>query len=368
MKIEKQKWKTSEIIKKYFYHIVKSTFNRELLSSDDMIDKNNFKDMLLYEILKLPEITPRQTYVDNLEFDREFIKQDVTQYQMENLKCFIKSSLDARFKLTQVLPYEENKDILIIASSFFNDINHSLKDELTNAANERRLFICKNKFSKYCAGTTYCVNNENYYKIDLNTISNPIFTLCHEIVHGYINIITKRKFDNQKRVILYREVASLLTEFYLNDYVLKNNLITKNEYVSNFNDFFCVAGYEDIEIIDVLYSICSDEDFDISEKNIINFIENKKQERLDYNFDVNELTEIPLKNQLIYFYSFMIAIGIYYKFKDNKSKGMNIAFEIIKSISCDNEEKVLNFYGINPSEAFKRYVDENNELIKKRND
>lgn len=64
----------------------------------------------------------------------------------------------------------------------------------------------------------------------------------------------------------------------------------------------------------------------------------------------------------------MIAIGIYYKFKDNKSKGMNTAFEIIKSINCDNEEIILNYYGINPSDSFKRYVDDNNELIKKRND
>ena len=46
---------------------------------------------------------------------------------------------------------------------------------------------------------------------------------------------------------------------------------------------------------------------------------------------------------------------------------MNTAFEIIKRINYDNEEEILNSYGINPVDSFKKYIDDNNELIKKMN-
>ena len=370
MKKNIYRWKTSEIIRRYIKclkEIVSTSKKDKDKLLDLMLDKQCIEDMLLFPILKLPNIPKIQNVNRDLLYDKNFIKNDTTIYQQSNIKSFIDVSLNTNFKLTKKLPNNIKDNIICVTSSFLNSINSDLEDELTNAIDNNLLYLNNSKREKSYVGTTYALSDENYYEIFNNSSSNNFLILNHESTHGYINKITNRKFDKDNNIILYREVASLLIELYSNDYAYNNNLINFEEFVSNFNNYFVENVYNDIEIIDMLYTIATDNHFIINKDNINAYIEFKRNENPNYNFDINELTKTPLKRHLIYLYSSIISLGIYYNYKDNAKEGMKVAFDIIKKINKDNEKQLLNFYHIDPLGSINKYIDDNNELIKKMN-
>ena len=368
MKNTKYNWNNNEIIKKYFKclkDIIRCKDENKKLEL--MLDKQNIEDMLFFTILKIPNFSIFNNLKNDILFDKQFISDETTEFQQKKIKEFIEVSLNNNFKISSIFQVTHDYDIINYCLNFLDTISNELEKELINSIKNNSLFLNNNRHEKDYAGATYYLDNLNYYEICLNTMSNNIIALCHELAHGHVNNIAKRKFNNNNNVILYREVSSLLIEFYANNYLYNNNLITYDEYVSNFNDFFLVNVYNSIEIIDVLYSISIDNNFNINKKNIEKYIEFKMKENENYNFDVKELTELPLKHHLIYLYSFMIALGIYYNYKDNQKEGLKVAFDIMRNVNDQNEEEMLKNYNINPFDSLNKYIDENNELIKKMN-
>lgn len=368
MKNNKYKWNNIEIIKKYF-KCLKDIINckDESKKLELTLDKQNIEDMLFFTILNVPSFPAVSNLKRDIFFDKKFISDETTEFQQKNIKEFIEASLNNKFKIASSTQIAHDFDVINDCLCFLDTISNELKEELIKTIENNNLFLNNNKHEKNYAGVTYYLNNTNYYEICLNTMFNAIITLNHELAHGLVNNIAKRKYNKENKVILYREVSSLLIEFYANNYLFNNNLIPYDEYVSNFNASFLINVYNYIEIIDVLYNISTDNNFNVNKKDVQKYIKNKKKKNINYNFDTKELTELPLKNHLIYLYSFMISLGIYYNYKDNQKEGLKVAFDIMKRINEKNEEEILKSYNINPLDSLNKYIDENNELIKKMN-
>lgn len=368
MKANKYSWKKSEIIKRYFKCLKEIIHCKDKNKKLDLIlDKQVLEDMILFTILKLPCTPSNPSLEDDLQFDKDFLSNETTLYQQEKIKEFIKYILDANFKITQVKSSYNKENIIQDCLSFLSTINKDIYDELNNSIKNNNIYLCNNKKERNYSGSTYYFDDISFYEVCINSVANPFMTINHELGHGYINNNVKRKFNKDSKIILYREVLSFLIELYANNYLYKENKISYDEFVSNFNDFFYTNVYDSIEIIDTLYYIAQNNNFDINENNVKNFIDSKRQTNENYNFDIDELTELPLKHHLIYFYSSMIALGIYYNYKDNEKEGLEVAFDIMKNVNEYNEEELLNKYNINPFESLNKYIDENNKLIKKMN-
>lgn len=361
------KWDKKYIFKSYLKclkMILKGKKNEDFCNL--MLDKEYYEDMLFFVLFKFPSFRIFNNIKKDLKLDKKFIKNNTTIFQRQNIKKYIKEVLDSPFLVTE-LAFDYNEDELISDCNAFLNNFPKLKNELTDAINNNRLYIEDSKRERNYSGSTYSINDENFYEIYTNSINNPFITTIHELIHGYINTKTKRKFDKTDNIVLYREVGNILMELYANDYLLNNNLITNEEYTSNFNSVFLNSAYNDIEIIDVLYGLAVKDDFIINKRNVKRYIDDEYTKDPNYDITLNELTEFPLKHHLIYLYSTMIALSIYNNHKTDIKTGMDIALDIMINVNEKNEEILFNKYNINPIDAMNSYIETNNKLIKKRN-
>lgn len=352
----KFKWNNIEIIKNYFKTLSK-------YDEDSIIDSTNLSDMILFSILKIYEIYGIQNYKTGLGFDKFFMDQNTSDFEKSKIEDFIKIALDKKVRFAKpVYNFDENK-MLGSSFSFLGTVDNIAEKELSDAIFDKRLYIRNCKILRNYAGTTYSISHNPYYEILQYKNENSSLTLTHEIMHGYINKLTDRKFykDGPR---LYRELVSLLSEIYQNDYLYKNQIISFEEYVTNINDTLLANVTEKIEILDILFKLSKLEN--VPEKSEIdNLIKRHAIKNPDYNFTIKELICTPLESLLSYLYPFMIAVGIYENNKDDSKEGIKTAIEIMKNVNFNNEKDLLDYYKINVNESYSKFVDENNLLVEK---
>lgn len=361
-------WDNKEIIRTYFkkiFEYIKSNNERE--KQELLIDLDNLKDMIMFSIFKLPSIMPSKINAKKyFDLDKSFLEEETTKFQRKKLSECIPLVLKSNITIDDFSTTYKNDKIVEEALNFLNNLNPKLHEFLISSIKNNRLKINDNKHKMTFSGTTYSLQCYSFLEILLNSYSNPFITLNHETIHGYINDVTNRKFDIYNKYILYREVGSILSEIYSNNYLYINNLISYNEYVTNFIDVFNSTSYNDIEIIDVLFYLASNPDQKNSITEVKKFIREKQKKNPTYDIKINELIENPLKKHLIYLYSAMIAISIYDNFKDDQKGAIDAALDIMISISPNNEEELFDKYKLNPERALVNYVDECNSLVKKK--
>lgn len=186
-------------------------------------------------------------------------------------------------------------------------------------------------------------------------------------MHGYVNLISNRKFDNLSNNILYREVGSLLIEIYANEYLLRNKLISYDEYVTNFSDLLLNNIYNDIEIIVILFTFAKNLEMKNDLSNVKKFIDDKACVNPNYDIKIKELTNLPLKHHLIYMYSALIAISLYDNFKDDTKDAIKAALDIMVNVDSNNEEEIFKKYNLNINQSLENYIQKNNQLVMKKN-
>ena len=352
----KFKWNKIEIIKNYFKTLSK-------YDEDSIIDSINLSDMILFSILKIYETSEIQSYKKSLEFDKTFMDQNTSDFEKNKIEDFIKMALDKKVRFAKpVYDFDETK-MLGSTFSFLSTVDNIAEKELSDAIFDKRLYIRNAKLLRNYTGATYSISHNPYYEILQYSNGNSSLTLTHEIMHGYINKLTDRKFykDGPR---LYIELVSLLSEIYQNDYLYKNQIISFEEYITNTNDILLANVTEEIEIIDLLFKLSKLEN--VPEKNEIdNLIKKCAIKNPNYNFTIKKLTCRPLESLLAYLYSFMIAVGIYENNKDNSKEGIKTAIQIMKDVDFDSEKDLLCYYGINVNESYSKFVDENNLLVEK---
>ena len=335
---------------------------------DLLIDKENLKDMILYSILGLPEVSiPKIDAKKYLDYDRCFLKEETTYFQRKIIDSQIKTVSGALIKLSESEVTYDYNNMVEHSLDFLSGISPELYDLLKKSIEDRTLSIKNNHFSKDFCGITYFLSNKSYYEVLLKSYSNPFIALNHELMHGYVSLVSNRKFDKTKKSILYREVGSLLIEIYSNEYLLRNKLISYDEYVTNFSDILLVTMYNDIEIIDILFSLATNTELENSRHAVKKFIDDKAIENPNYNVGIRDLFQYPLKFHLICMYSALIAIGLYNNFKDDGKKALKAATDIMINVKPSCEEELFKKYELNITESLNNFIEENNNLVKKKN-
>lgn len=360
----KYRWNKKEIITDYFKCIKKIIKEQDY---NALYDIDYLKDMF-FQILRLPEFYPeilkKINFKHDLLCDYDFTFYDLTNYQKKMLDNIINNTLEENFSSFGIInPIDNDFDYIFYLEKFLNKISPILYYELKNTIDNKKIYVDDSKRDLNFCGTCYSLTNKNYYQIVEDNSNNMFSTISHELVHGIVNTLSNRKFDKDKDVVLYREVGSILIELYANSYLLSEKLEDKEEYIYNFNKIYGSNIYSDIEITDFLYRL-SKISINKNAKNIKDLINKEKEKKPNYDFELYELNDIPLKNYLIYLYSASIALAIYEKYKDNFKEGFNVALDIMLNINNKNEKELLEKYDLNIIEALNIYKKENNSLIK----
>lgn len=273
-----------------------------------------------------------------------------------------------KIKLSEItFSYNSHNNIVKQSLDFFSSISPEIYSLLLKSIEYKTLSIKNNRFEKSYSGVTYSLYNNSYYDIFLNSLANPFITLNHELMHGYVNLISNRKFDNLSNNILYREVGSLLIEIYANEYLLRNKLISYDEYVTNFSDLLLNNIYNDIEIIVILFTFAKNLEMKNDLSNVKKFIDDKACVNPNYDIKIKELTNLPLKHHLIYMYSALIAISLYDNFKDDTKDAIKAALDIMVNVDSNNEEEIFKKYNLNINQSLENYIQKNNQLVMKKN-
>lgn len=361
----KYQWDKKEIIKNYLNCIKKVIKDKN--NYDLLCDLDYLKDMLR-AILKIPDIYPdilkKINFKHDLLCDYDFTLYDLTNFQKNMLENIINNALEENFSLFGIInPSDNNFDYIPYLEKFLKEISPILYYELKTTIDDKKLYVDDSKRDLSFCGCCYSPVNKNYYQIMKDNSNNMFSTLSHELIHGIINTLSNRKFDKDKNVVLYREVGSILIELYANEYLFNKKLEDEEEYIYNFNRIYIGNIYSDIEITDFLYRL-SKLDINKNAKNIKNLINKEKEKNPNYDFELYELTDIPLKNYLIYLYSSSIALAIYEKYKDNFKDGINASLDIMLNITDENEKELLEKYDLDITEALNIYKKENNSLVK----
>lgn len=360
----KYKWNKKEIITDYA-KCIKNIIKYK--NYDFLYDIDYLKDMI-FQIFKLPEFYPeilkKINFKRDLLCDYDFTFYDLTNFQRNMLDNIINNTLEENFSLFGITnPSDNNFDYILYLERFSKEISPILYYELKNTIDNKKLYVDESKRNLNFCGTCYSLTNKNYYQIVKDNSNNMFSTLSHELIHGIVNNLSNRKFDKDKKVVLYREVGSILIELYANLYLFNKKLEDKEEYIYNFNRIYLSNIYSDIEIIDFLYRL-SKININKNTKNIKDLINKEKDKNPNYDFELYELTDIPLKNYLIYLYSASIALSIYQKYKDNFKEGMEVSLDIVLNITDENEKELLEKYDLDIIEALNIYKKENNSLVK----
>lgn len=361
------KWDNNEITKRYFSclkDIIKTT--DEVKKNNLLIDLDNLKDMIIFSIMKLPNFN-KETFSTKkyLDLDREFIQSETSFFQRNKIESLIPKIINAPIKLINCENSYKPDNMVEESLIFLDQINPKLRIFLENTIKNKQLLIKNNLRQQSCAGETFSLTDCSYFKILLNSSSNAFITLNHEIIHGYVNRLTKNKYEKPNKNILYREVASLLTELYANEYLFENKLINYDEFVSNFQNVFIVNSYYEIELIDILFILATNTNYKNNYFDAKKIIKEKLKSNPNYDIKVKELTEFPLKYYLIYLYSSIIAINLYNNFKKDSKNGLKAAIDIMSNITLDNEEKIFKDYDLNLEKSLDEFIKENNSMVLK---
>lgn len=361
------KWNKNEIIKEYI-NSIKNIIKTKGNNYEYKYDKDYLKDMIS-EIFNLPHYYPKIfSYIlfkSDLIKDEEFTKYDLTNFQKDIINKIFKNTLNDEIKI-YTINYKSNYNYLNNLKKFLIQTSPILYNEFNNVINKNRLYIDSNAKNKDFSGSCYSLKDKNYYQIINNSYNDLLLSISHELVHGVVNSLSNRKFDKDNKVCLYREVGSMLIELFVNEYLYKNKLITKEEYLFNNNNLYSTYIYYDVELIDFLYRL-SMENIDKNIHNIKGRINDEKKKNMMYDFELNELNMRPLKYHLIYFYSCAIAISLFNKFKDNPKEGINAAFNIMLAINQSNEKELFNKYNIDVEYDINKFKAENIKSLKKKN-
>ena len=209
------------------------------------------------------------------------------------------------------------------------------------------------------------MEDKNFYKINHTCYNNLFITLNHENVHGTFNKISNRKFDKNKKLILYREVGSILIELYGSCYLYENGYIDDSQYSFLHDSVYLTNIYNDAELTDFLYKMAN-ASFDKNIKTMKKVINSEIQINPNYDFKINELNELPLSYYLIYLYSAAIAICLFEKYKDNPKEGMKVAIDIMLNVNEENEKELFELYDIDLERYLNEYKFKNKCLVKRR--
>lgn len=363
------KWNKKEVLTEYLKSIknVIKTRGKDLSYRNDNANLSDMLRVLFNEPLYRLHILSVLEFKGDLLRDSDFFNEHLTDFQRKNIEKIIRNVLEENFYIYSIESEFDNKNINYIDKllEFLNEINPLLSNELKSVINNNRLYIdSKNKNTQY-SGSCFTANNKNYYQIIPDKITNVFMTLNHENVHGLTNILSNRKFDNDKSIILYRELGSILIELYSNQYLFNNDLISEEEYIYNYNYIYLCNLYSNIELLDFLYRL-SKLDTNKSKRNIRKLIDVEVKEKPNYDFGLYELNELPLEHHLTYLYSSSVAIALFNMFKDNPKSGMDAAIDIMLNVNKENEEELFKKYNINICNSLDIYKKENNRLIKKK--
>lgn len=363
------KWNKKEIAKEYLESIINVIKTRG--KNLDYINDNAYLSDMIRILIKMPNchlfISKLVNFKNNLMCDSYFSQNCLTDFQKEIIDKIIKNVLEEGFYIYGKYDFSNkiNTDYVNKSIDFSKEISPLLYKELNNVLNNNRLYIDYNSKNIQFSGSCFSANSKNYYQVIFSETSNLFTSLNHENVHGLVNSLSNRRFDNDKSIILYREVGSILIELYANEYLLRNELIDEEEYIYNYNYVYLNNLYSNIELTDFLYRL-SKINVDKQAKNIKKLIRKEKELKPNYDFELYELNELPLMNNLIYLYSSAIAISLFNNFKYEQSLGMNVALDIMLNINKENEKDLFKKYNINIDDSLNIYKKENNKLIKKR--
>ena len=163
----------------------------------------------------------------------------------------------------------------MLSKEYLKNINLTLYDELNNAINNNRLYVDKHRAINFL-GSCYSLEHKNYYNIRQVSYDNLFITLNHEIVHGVFNKLSKRKFDKNKKLSLYREVGSILIELYGSCYLYENGYIDDCQYSFLHGLAYLTNIYDNAELTDLLYKTAN-ASFDKNIKTMKKVINSEKQ-------------------------------------------------------------------------------------------
>lgn len=366
----KYAWDKKELLKRYIKtcgDIIKYFTKKENVNLGELVlDYQNLYDMLFLNkpYFKIPIFSLKH----DLKCDEQVVSIELSEFEKESIKKIIDKSLNAPFKI--FFSEEANKDSfsnIYEAIVLLKQINEEFSIEVNQSIKNNRFYLDDSKKNLEFCGSTFCVGKDNYYYVSNSKTPATFLTIAHEIMHGIVSKKTNKRFDKCDGIFLYREVGSILIELYGNEHLLKNKLIEYEEYLNIYNDVFLTNIYNDIEIIDFLFDLANSNEKK-SLKNIKNLINEQIKKDEDYNFDISELTERPLKHYLIYLYSATIALSIFFQYKNDINKGLNIAIDIMKNVNQENEKEILGKYNIYFEKGIDSYLEFNDILINKHNE
>lgn len=366
------KWNKKEILLKYLQCLKHILDIRNTNKQEDFFDRDYLADMIDEIIGKSYHYSRFNRYLSlerDLHCDEEFINEKTTVFQRKKIEKIIEVVLNDDFLyINELLRFKNNKNDILMVKEFLKNINSLLYYELNTVIESNGLYVDEVKINKECAygGSCFSLKDKNYYQIILDDYNSLFLTLNHENVHGLINKLSNRKFDRNKTLRLYREVGSILIEMYGNEYLYKNNLIDEEHYIYNYNSIYLINMYDQIELIDFLYKI-SRMSFKKNVTNMKKIINQEIKLRPNYDFKLEELTELPLEHYLIYLYSAAIAISLFDMYKEEPKKGMDAAIDIMLNIDENNEKEIFEKYNIEIETALDSFKKKNNYLVKKRN-
>lgn len=362
----KYKWNKKEIFKTYLENIKRMYTESDIL--ERLYDNDYLKDMI-YELFVIPFYYPNilryLNFEDDMNEDYTFVNEVLTPFQKEKIEIIIKNTLECDFYDTKRnCPDPNNIDYIWLSKRFLKKINLMLYNELNNAINNNRLYVDKHRAINFL-GSCYSLEHKNYYNIRQASYDNLFITLNHEIVHGVFNKLSKRKFDKNKKLSLYREVGSILIELYSSCYLYENGYIDDNQYSFLHGLVYLTNVYDNAELTDLLYKVAN-ASFDKNIKTMKKIINLERQMHPNYDFKIRELNELPLSHHLIYLYSAAIAICIFEKYKDSPKEGMKVAIDIMLNVNEENEKELFELYDIDLERYLNEYKFKNKCLVKRR--
>ncbi|MBQ9013989.1 MAG: hypothetical protein IJ094_10655 [Bacilli bacterium] len=336
--------------------------NKEIII--EIINPNNSyeikKDYL--ELLSLYEFKLNSFAIPNFqkriyEDNEIFYNHKTTDFQRELIDIFFENDYTTMYIGDYNHNYKYKNDFNFIENAilFFNKLNPEFTQEIKKALEDKRIHI--SEFNKIIAGNCTKINDNCFYYITNNKSESTFLNFVHEITHG----ITYDYFDYDFKT-LYAEMPSILVELLANDYAKNNNLISEFEYTKNLKNINDAYIYNDYQVTSLLKYIIQN---NINSIKDINKLSKEYQKENGITFNFKALTKDSLERLLTYTYSAIVAISIYDKYKDNPKKALEIALNIVKNITLDNEKELISYFDIDLENSVLRYVKNSNQLIKK---
>lgn len=240
-------------------------------------------------------------------------------------------------------------DVMEHADSFFReqgDFFYSAFLDFKDDAKDHLKFIKPNKMSDgetlmlKSTGEAF-VFSPNYSNITKFTI------LIHELEHVIDFFNNPDFFDN----FVIRETAAVFMELIACDYIskkynLENDNYTRRMWIHHTLKFQAELLNDKMKMLNTIYSSSKSIDTDI-----FKFLD-------DHDFEksyVEYLLESTISEDFSYQLPYLIAVELYFIYKNDKKVALNILIDIIMNANNENIVYILNKYNIKPNLNINRY-------------